>query len=277
MRHKMKDVMLIAAGSAVLAVSLNLFLAPARITGGGVGAVGTVLLHFFEIPLAATNVVLNALLFLAAFRCLGKEAIFKTAWGILMLSLFLELTARLPAYRGDLLTAALLGGVLMGVGLGLVLRRNGSTGGSDLAGLMLRRAFPHVSVANLILIIDCLILAGSALVFRSITVAAYSVLALFLATTVADRILRMGNHARGVFIISDRHREISQRILQHFERGVTAFPTTGVYTGESRTTLFCVVSPKELPHLTEQIRTLDPAAFTVVTDLREVLGEGFKQ
>lgn len=277
MRRKIKDTLLIAAGSAVLAASLNLFLAPNRIAGGGVGSVGTVFLHFFGIPLAATNIGLNALLFLIAFRFLGKDALFKTVWGILTLSLFLELTALLPAYTGDLLIAALLGGALMGLGLGVILRRNGSTGGSDLAGLVLHKVFPHVSVANLILAVDCLILTGAAIVFRSLTVAAYSVLALFLASVLADRILRMGDHARGVFIISTRHETLAYEILRRLERGVTVFPATGGYTDEPRTTLFCVVSPKELPLLLEQIRRLDPAAFTVVTDLREVLGEGFKQ
>ncbi len=270
------DYLVIALGCLVLAVSLNIFLAPNKISGGGVSSIGTVLLHLFNIPLSVTNIVFNVILFAAGYKFLGKGAVLKTAAGILLLSLFLQVTSYLPAYTGDLMIATLLGGVLMGVGVGLVVRQNGSTGGSDLAALVLHRLIPHISVATFILFIDCAIIVGAALVFKSFTVAAYSVLSLFLSSIVTDRIMTFGDNAKSVYIISKEHHKIATEVMEKFERGVTALHSVGCYTENEGMTLLCVVSPKELPRLIRTVRELDPAAFIVINDSREVLGEGFK-
>ncbi len=270
------DYLLIALGALVLAVSMNLFLAPNKISGGGVGSIGTVLLHFFNIPLSVTNIAFNVVLFLLGYRFLGKGALIKTAAGILLLTLFLQLTSYLPVYTGDLLIATLLGGVLMGTGIGLVLRQNASTGGADLTGMVLHRLFPHISVATFILIIDCIIIVGAAVVFRSFTVAAYSVLSLILASWMTDRIMTLGDNAKAVYIISTKPQEIAGEVLEKFERGVTGFHSRGFYTGTESMTLLCIVSPKELPRLIRTVRLQDAAAFIVVNDAREVLGKGFK-
>ncbi len=270
------DYFFITLGTLVLAVGLNIFLAPNKISGGGVSSIGTVLLHLFKVPLSVTNIVFNVILFAAGYKFLGKGAVIKTAAGIVLLSLFLQITSYFPAYTGDLMIATLLGGVLMGAGVGLVVRQNGSTGGSDLAALIFHRFLPHISVATFILIIDCTIILGAALVFKSFTVAAYSVLSLYLSSIVTDRIMTFGDEAKSVYIISKEHEQIAEEVMVKFERGVTAFHTVGCYTKEEGETLLCVVSPKELPLLIRTIRRLDPAAFIVINDSREVLGEGFK-
>lgn len=269
----LKKFALIFLGSLLLSLSLNQFLAPNKISSGGIGSIGTVLLHFFGIPLSVTTVVLNLALFLLGFRFLGKKALLKSGLGILLLTAFLQLTAALPIYRGDLLIATLLGGVLMGAGLGLVIRQGASTGGSDLAALILHRFWPHRSMADLILLLDCAIILIASLVFRSVTVAGYSLLSMFIAARVTDGILTLGNTAKRVEIFSKEHAAISHAILTQLKRGVTALHSTGEYTKTEGRTLLCVVSPKQLPHLMELVRELDPAAFIVVTDAREVRGD----
>ena len=274
---KFSSYCLIAIGTLLLAISLNQFLVPQKISSGGISSIGTVLLYFFKIPLSATTIGLNILLFLLAFRFLGKGTLLRSAAGILLLSAFLQLTSYLPIYTGDLLAAPLLGGVLMGAGIGLVVRQGASTGGSDMAALILHRFMPHISMANLILFIDCAIILLAALVFRSVTVACYSLLSMVIAARITDGILTLGNTAKAVQIFSKNYETISSAILDELGRGVTALHSTGQYTKAEGKTLLCVVSPKQLPRLIELIKATDPAAFIVVTDAREVLGEGFKK
>lgn len=277
MKKKIKEYLLITLGTLLLSVALNQFLAANKFSPGGVSSIGTVLLHLFGIPLSVTNIAFNILLFLLGFRFLGRGAVFKTVAGIILLSLFLQLTAYLPVYTTDPLVATLFGGLLMGCGTGLVVRQGASTGGSDLAAMILHRLAPHISVAAFILVIDFGIILGAALVFRSATVAGYSLLALGLASWLTDGILTLGLQAKAVHIFSTKHQVISSAVLEQLGRGVTGLHSRGQYTQTEGLTLLCVVSPKQLPRLIRMVREIDPSAFIIISDAREVLGEGFKK
>lgn len=266
----------ITLGCAILAIGMNLFLVPSRISSGGVGTLATIFLYLFHIPLSVTMLVLNALLLLLGYRYLGRGAVIKTVGGVVLLSIFLELTVFLPVYTEDVLMATLGGGVLVGVGVGLVVRCDGSTGGSDFAALMLRRFFPHLSTARLILVIDCVIIAVSGIVFRSVTVTLYSLLSMIVASKITDLILMQGTAAKSVYILSAKSAEIAEIILRDFARGVTGVYSRGIYSERDCMMLLCVVSPKELPRLVKQVRALDQTAFVIITDVREVVGEGFR-
>lgn len=265
------------SGTFMLAVGLNVFLLPGKLSSGGVSTVGAVLLFLFGVPLSLTNLAANAILLLAGLRVLGREPLKKTAVGILLLSLMLEATARFPTYTGDLLPASLAGGVLLGLGIGLTVRVNGSTGGSDLGGLMLHRAFPHLPVGTLILIIDCVVISLAGLVFRSLTVTLYSLITLFISSRVTNAVLSFGDAAKQLTVISPAYETIAAAIQEKFGRGVTALYGRGMYSGRDCPVLLCVVSPKELPKIIGEIRENDPQAFLIVADAREVLGKGFKQ
>ena len=270
------DYVPITLGCAVMAWGMNMFLVPSRLSSGGVGTLATVLLYLFDIPLSVTTLVLNALLLLLGFRYLRRSAIVKTVVGVVLLSIFLELAVYLPIYTEDVLMATLGGGILVGLGVGLVIRREGSTGGSDFAALILRRFFPHISTARLLLIIDCIIIAVSGIVFRSVTVTLYSLVAMFVCSKVADLVLIHGSEAKSVYILSSMPDEISKVVLREFSRGVTGIYSRGVYTEQDRMMLLCVVSPKELPQLIRKVRAIDKAAFVIISDVREVVGEGFR-
>lgn len=266
---------LIAVGCAILALGMSTFMVPNRISSGGVGTLSTVLLYLFDLPLSVTTIAINAVLLLLGFRYLTKKAIVRTVIGVLLFSAFLELCAYFPVYTEDVLMATLGGGVLVGLGVGLVVRQDGSTGGSDFAALMLRRFFPHLSTARLILLIDCAIIALSGLVFRSLTVTLYSLVSMFVCSKVADLVLLHGTEAKSVYILSDKAEEISSLVIRDFSRGVTGVYSRGVYSERDRMMLLCVVSPKEMPRLIRAVRQLDHAAFIIISDVREVVGEGF--
>lgn len=276
LKRYVKQSTFILIGSFFLALGISIFMAPNKISSGGVTSIGTVLLHLFGIRMSVTNFVCNALLFFFGYRYLGKEAIFKTLAGILFLSLFLEITSYIPVYTGDIIISTLAGGILMGIGIGLVIRMEASTGGSDFVALILNRFLPHISTANIIMVIDCIIVIIAGIVFKSFTITFYSGIALFVSSKVSDAIMTMGDSAKTIQVISTKNEEIANMIIERFDRGVTGIYSKGFYSGKEKIMLWCVVSPKELPKITHKIREVDKNAFIVINDAKEVLGEGFK-
>ena len=266
----------IVLGSLILAIGINLFLAPNKISSGGISTIGTILLHLFGVRMSVTNIALNALLFILGFKYLGKGAVIKTVIGIVALTAFLELTSYLPVYTEDMLLATVVGGVLVGLGVGLVVRQYASTGGSDFAALIIRRFMPHVPLATIILVLDCAVIIASGLVFRSVTVTIYSVIAMYISSKVTDSVVILGNKAKAVQIFSHETETIATYVMEKFERGATGIHSRGMYSGTEKLMLLCVVSPKELPLLLRAVKNIDPTAFIVINDAKEVLGEGFK-
>lgn len=262
-------------GTFLTAVGIFCFLTPNKLSVGGVSAIGTVFYHLWGVNLSVTTVVLNGLLFLFGYRVLGKIALLKTALGVLFLSVFLELTSFFPVFVGNELVAAILGGFSVGVGVGLVVRRGASTGGSDFLALICKRFFPHVPLAHLILIIDCSIVVLSGIVFQQISITVFSLLSLYLASKVTDSIITMGTAAKTITIVSQQHEKIAHYILHDFKRGATALLGRGLFSNQETPLLWCVVTPKEVPLLIENIRQIDRHAFITVQDTKEVFGNGF--
>ena len=182
-----------------------------------------------------------------------------------------------PTYTGDMIIASIAGGVLMGVGIGFVVRQGASTGGSDFAGLLLHRLLPHVPIAYLIMLIDCTIVLAAGIVFKSISVTFYSILSLVVSSKLTDIIITFGDSAKSVQIMSEKSEQIADSIMRQLERGVTGIHCRGMYSGNDSLMLFCVVDNKSLPHLVELVRSIDAAAFVVINSSKEVLGNGFKE
>lgn len=271
------DFTFLTLGCILLSVSINIFLVPFKISAGGISAIGTILLYLFEVKMSITNLVFNIFLFIFGYKYLGKDAVFKTALGIILLSVFLEITSHIPQYTQNELIAVLSGGILMGAGVGMIVRIGASTGGSDFAGLILKKLLPHISLAKIILIIDCVIVILSGIVFKSYTVTAYSLIALYVSSVITDKIVMFGNEAKMLQIFSRENKKISDCILNQYERGVTGIHSLGMYTDEETLMLLCVVTPKELPIYMNMIKGFDKDAFVIIGDVHEVIGEGFKQ
>ncbi len=269
------DSLYLIIGTFLVAVGIFCFLTPSKLSVGGVSAIGTVLFHLWGVNLSVTTIVLNGILFIFGYRILGKTALLKTVLGIVLLSAFLELAAFFPTFVGDTLVAAVVGGALVGAGVGLVVRRGASTGGSDFLAFIFKRFFPHISLADFILIVDCSIVLLSGLVFRQIDVTVFSILSLYLSAKVTDSIITMGTAAKTVTIISEQHETIAEYILHDCKRGATALLGRGVFSKQENPLLWCVVTPKEVPLLIAAIRQIDPRAFITVQDTKEVFGNGF--
>ena len=171
--------------------------------------------------------------------------------------------------------ASIFGGVLVGVGVGLTVLKDASTGGSDFAAIMLHKKIPYVSVATFILIIDAVIIISSGIVFHDYTIMFYSVISLYISSKVTDWILVSGNYAKSVYIISKNSDLIADEIMRDMERGVTGIYSRGLYNKIDNMMLMCIVKSKEIPRIMEIIKRIDKNAFTIISEVREVDGEGF--
>ncbi len=277
MKKRIREYGAILLGSFFLSFATNFFLVPQKISSGGVSGIGIALFYLFDLPLFITSIVFNALLFLFAIRNLSRESIAKSGFGIFCFSLFLRLTEGIlpPPEMADLLIGTVFGGGLIGFGIGLVLRAEGSTGGSDLLVLILKRKFRHISGGKLLFAIDLAVIVFSSFALKNFGGMFYSVICMLVASKTADFILIRGSFAKAVYFITEKEEEIAHEVMNFMHRGVTGIRSMGFFEKKEKTMLLCIVRNRETPALFEIIKRHDPAAFCIVLDAREVLGEGF--
>ena len=279
------DYAYIAVGSFILALAISFFLTPCKISTGGVSGISMVLYHVFGLKMSITTFVINIVLFFFGYKTLTKAAIIKTLAGIALFSLSLELTDFLAGrlsgmvsdFTSDMWIASIFGGILVGLGVGLVVLKEGSTGGSDFAALMLHKLVPYISIAGFILVIDSCIIIITGIVFKDYALMLYSVVSLYISSKITDFVVVRGDHAKSVQIISDKHEEISERIMTELERGVTSVHSRGCYDKKEREMLMCIVRSKEIPKVLSIVKSLDSAAFTIISEVKDVRGLGFKE
>jgi len=266
-------------GALMMALSLNMFFEPVGMVVGGVTGVGIIIKELtskmdFEIPLAVTNLVINIPLLIAGMVIKGRRFMLKTVVSTVLLSGFLTLTEGIRLGVEDPILITVFGGVLLGAGTGLVLAGAATTGGTDLFAALVQTKLRHISTIRLLQIIDSLVVLGGAVVF-GLSTALYAVIGLYISTMVGDHLIEGFHRAKAVYIITPQWAKIAQEILRQLERGVTGLESRGMYTGEERKMLFCVVSVKELIKIKKIVYGEDSRAFLIVSDAREVLGEGF--
>ena len=277
---KLNDMILEVLGVILMAVGVNMFYDPTGMVTGGVTGLAIILKevtgNLIEggIPLWFTNTFINLFLFLGSYKILGKEFLKKTVFTTLMFSLALYVVPVVDIAKGDYLLAAVFGSVLGGTGIGLVFSVASSTGGTDVLGAILHKYFRHYSIAQIIMVVDGAIVLLGALVY-GIEAALYATIAVYLTSKVMDGILEGFKFAKLAFVISDNYKEIANTIMIDMERGVTGLSARGMYSNAEKQMLVCAVSQKEIITLMDIVGKKDPKAFMIVTDAREVLGEGF--
>ena len=186
-----KTLICILIGTFVLALGINIFLVPNKISSGGVSTFGTILLYICGVKMSATNILINMLLFFLGYKYLGKETVLKTIVGIIALTLSLEITSFLPTFGSNLVLSSIFGGMLVGLGVGIVVRERASTGGSDFLALVLKRFLPHISLANIILFIDAVVIILAGIVFKSLSVTLYSIFSMYISSLFTNLVLSL--------------------------------------------------------------------------------------
>lgn len=278
-----RDFLLITVGLALTAWSLDAFLIPHRIAAGGVSGLATVVYHWLSdaagvtAPVGVQMLLMNGVLLLFAIRSRGLRYALKTIYGIVVLSVFIDVFATFttPLAGDDLLLAALYGGALSGVGMGLVFKAGGNTGGTDIVAQLLTRRMPF-GVGQIMFVVDAAVTVLAAFAFGP-KLALYGAVAIFVATMTIDVMLEGISVEKAVWIISDQWETIGAAINTDLGRGATRIGATGVWTGEERGMLFVVLSRNELDGLKQVVNTLDPRALVIISDVHEAIGEGFKE
>jgi uncharacterized membrane-anchored protein YitT (DUF2179 family) len=268
------DYLVITLGSFIGSLGLTMFLIPNKVAAGGVSGLATVLHYLFGLPVGWTMLAFNIPLFVAGVVFLGGGFGVKTLAGAILFSVFTEATKNFPVLTHDLLLSTVYGGLILGAGLGLVFRVRGSTGGSDLAAMLINHFIPSVSIGRGILFVDFFVIALDGIAFNW-ELAMYSWIALYVSSKVIDLVQEGINYAKAVIIISDEAENISRKILNEMQRGVTCLGGKGGYTGRDKNVLLCVITRMELGRLKKIVQEADPRAFVIVHDVHEVLGEGF--
>jgi uncharacterized membrane-anchored protein YitT (DUF2179 family) len=264
----------IVLGSFISALGLTMFLVPNKIAAGGVSGLATVFHYLFNLPIGWTMLALNIPLFLSGVVFLGKGFGVKTLVGGLLFSIFTEITVDFPVVTCDLMLSTVYGGTILGIGLGVVFKAGGSTGGTDLAAIVLNHFIPSISIGQGVLIVDFFVIVLSGIAFDW-ELAMYACIALIISSKVIDLIQEGFNYAKAVYIISAKSGEISQKILNEMERGVTFLEAKGGYTLDSKDIILCVITRLEVSRLKDVVYKIDPQAFIIIHDVHEVLGEGF--
>lgn len=275
------DYLLITIGTLIMAFGIVFFLEPNTIAPGGVTGLAIVIQKITGIPMDVTNLVINIPLFMVGLMVLGKQFGFKTAYGTLLLSLFIRMflimTEQNMIVVGDILLSSIYGGVLLGIGIGMVFKAGGTTGGTDLAGAILNKYIPGISTPKLMMMIDLMIVTGAGIVNRRLETALYSVIALYILVKIADFIVEGLNYAKAFLIITNNPQKIGQEILTSLNRGVTLINGKGMYSGKDNDLVLCIVDRSQVAKLKELVKSIDHNAFIIVTTVHEVLGEGFQE
>ena len=272
------EYIVITLGSVIMAFSLVAFLGPAKIAPGGVSGLAIILYNIFNIPMGISMLVFNIPLFMLGLKLLGRKFGPRTFYSFTVLSLATDLFDKylnIKAATDEPLLAAIFGGVIMGAGLGIVFRYKGTTGGSDIVGQVINK-YSNMSVGTGIMIIDFFIITISGIAFKDINLALYGFISLFVGAKVIDIMIDGIDYARAFYIISEQYEEIIEVINKKMDRGGTIFHGQGIYTGEKREVLFAVVTRKEVAKLRELVKDIDPKAFVIISNIHEVLGNGFR-
>jgi len=279
---------LIVIGSIIMAAGYVYFISPNKIVPGGVYGI-SIVIHYVTkglftfipdgIPVGLTGLILNIPLTIAGIKILGPRFGIKTIIGFILTSVFIDFLTvfqgDIPLVKDDILLSAIFGGVLIGTGLGIIFKARATSGGSDIIAIIIQK-YTKLPVGQALMYVDSSIVLLGLIAFGDWKIPLYSWVTIFVTGRVIDTILSGFNYDKTLFIISDKHQEIRDFIVNKLDRGGTFIKGNGIYQGNERVILFTVVNPKELGQLEDFISHTDPNAFLTVLDANEILGKGFK-
>lgn len=276
-RDFISDFFRIAIGTIIMAAGLELFLLPNQLSTGGFSGIAIIIYYILKVPVGTTILLLNIPLFIIAYFKVGKEFFAKAVIGTIFLSIFLNAFEKINPITEDRFLAFLYGSVIVGIGTAMVLKVNGSTGGTDLLANIIRSFKPHLKTGSLIVALDTIIIIANTFFFKDIEVGLYSALAIYILGKVLDIFFEGINFTKMLIIISPKWEEISKKINEELRRGTTALYGEGMYTKEEKKLLLCIMSRSEIVEARKLIEKIDPTAFVIISNAREVYGKGFKE
>lgn len=265
----------IVIGAFILSFGINNFIIANGLAEGGFFGISLLFYYLFHVEFGLTFLILNIPLFYIGYRIFGKHFLFRTFVGVVLVSVFSLVIPKtlFPPIPNDKLLAALYGGVVNGIGLGLIFRFGATSGGSDILARLANHRWGY-SIGRTLFAIDILVISIVAVILDT-TTAMYSLVALFISAKVIDVVIEGVSASRSAMIISSKPDEIAAKIQDKLDRGTTLLKGRGGYTRQDKEVLYCVVSREEIGRVQQIVHDIDPQAFVVVSEVNEVLGEGF--
>lgn len=263
-------------GSFIMAVGVALFLLPNQLSSGGIAGIATITYYLLKIPMGTVIMVINIPLFLFSGYKIGKAFFIKSIIGTISLSFFIDILDKIEPLTNDRFLACVYGGIIIGIGTAVLLKVNSSTGGSDLISYIAKKYNPTIRTSNIILIIDFVIICLNMLFFREIEIGLYSAIAIYLMGKIIDILFEGIYFTKMMLIISDKSEEIAKVIENEIKRGTTGIYGKGMYTNKEKLILMCVAPRKDIARIKLMARKIDRNSFIIITNSREVLGQGFK-
>ncbi len=266
------------AGSVLTGIAICNFAVPAGFPMTGFSGLALILYRLFGLPIGAMTLVLNIPVAVICFRLLGRQFFCKSIRCMILSSVFIDYVAPLlPVYTGSRLLAAICTGVLGGVGYAIIYLRNSSTGGSDFVVLAVKAVRPHLELGRIIFATDAVIVLLGGMLFRDFDGVIYGLMIDFLYARVTDKIMYGMNAGKMAVVVTDYGQAVSGKIDELSRRGTTILQAQGGYKGERRDVVLCACSNKDMIHVEQAVKAVDPRAFTVILESNEVLGEGFRR
>jgi len=270
------DVIGTLIGAFIMAFAVAFFLLPNELSSGGFSGIATILYYKFHIPMGVTIASLNIPLFLVSGYKIGKKFFAKSIIGTISLSFFIDMLDRLIPLTGDKMLASIYGGILTGIGTALILKSHSSTGGSDLLTNILKKFNNKLEMGRIITIIDAIIVILNVVFLGKIEIGLYSAITIYLMGLMIDIVFEGIFFSKLIFIISDKNEIIAKEIQTKINRGITGLNGKGMYRNKEKLILMCAVGRWDIANIKKLIKNIDQYAFVVVTNSREVLGDGFK-
>ncbi len=274
------DYIMVIIGTGLLATSIKCLYDPMGLVTGGFTGLCIVIKEVTEgivdggIPLWLSNLILNIPLFLIAWKVKGKRFIWRTIIGTFLLSAWIYVIPAVDLTQQDYFLVAVFGGCIGGAGMGLILLGRATTGGTEMVAVLLQHFLRHYSVVQIMQVLDAMIVLFGLYMF-GLKAGMYAIVAIFVTTKVSDGLMEGFKYSKSAFIITDHYEAVADRVLQELDRGLTGLYAKGMYSGTDKCMLYCVVSKKQIVELKDIVSEIDPDAFVIVSDVREVLGEGF--
>lgn len=275
LKEVVKRAFLITVGAVIMAVGLEIFLVPNQVIDGGIVGVSIMLSHITGIKLGLFIFILNIPFFFIGYKQIGKTFAFSTLYGIIILSISTTFLHPVAAFTQDILLASLFGGIVLGIGVGMVIRYGGSLDGTEILAILSSKRLPF-SVGEIIMFVNLFILASAGFVF-SWDRAMYSLLAYYVAFKLIDITIKGLDESKSVWIISENYEEIGDALLHRLGRGVTYLKGEGAFSGDDKKVIFCVITRLEEAKLKDIVAEHDPSAFLAIADIAEVRGGRFKK
>ncbi len=277
------DFLLFNLGSLAYGTAVSVFTAPNDIAPGGLTGISTMISYLsgrylsVELPIGMLILALNIPLMVVAFAKFGPRMAWRTLAGIVLSSVWTDVLAMLlPPFEGDRMLVCIFGGALMGLGLGLIFSRGGTTGGSDIVARLLERRWPHIPIGRLILLVDGLVIALSGLVYGHLENPLFAVVLVFVSAQVTDWLVYGGRRGKMALVFVKEPAALAKRVIEELGRGATLLRGEGAYTRRERDALLCAVRPEEVFTLKRLVYEEDPDAFVMLLSTDEVLGLGFR-